>query len=145
MTATSQKIEYNVMADIEERLDDAGINNVITEHNDAPDAATYVRVICLNMRDILDGGTVPTGMRQADMAVECFSHRDDDTDGEDLHTLVESVRSAVYRDDILSLLNTLSTYNTYYGLLAGDDLPDEQDRFRIRSIQFSLILKPQKA
>jgi len=143
--ATSQAIEKNVCADLVALLTAASIANVITEHTDRPEAATFVIVRCINLRGNLAAGAIPSGMRQADIGVECFSHRDDDTAGAALNTLLASVRTAIYRTDIVAALNTASTYHTYYGLGTGDDLPDTEGRFRIRSLQFSLVLKPEKA
>jgi len=140
--ASSQKIEYTVMADVAKVLTDGSISNVISEHEAQPEAATFVRVVCVNLRDNLDAGIIPSGMRTATISVECCSYQHDDTDGEDLHTLVGNVRTLIYDGAIVTTLNTASTYNTYYGLMAADDLPDVEDRYRIRAIQFDLILKP---
>lgn len=141
--ATSQAIEQSVMGDIKKLLVDALIGNVIVATEQQPEAATFVRVAVLNLRGNLAGGNIPTGMRQIDMAVEVHSYMHDDTDGSALETLTASVRTAIYDSGIIATLNTKTTYNTYYGLSAGDDIPDVEDRYRLRSIQFSLILKPE--
>lgn len=133
------------MLDIKSLLDAADIDNVIIEHTRRPESATFVRIAVLSMRDNLDSGTIPSGMRMIDIAVEPYSHEDDDGDGSRLAALVENCREVIYDDGIVASLNTASTYNTYYGLAAGDDLPDVDERYRLRSIQFSLILKPEKA
>ena len=143
--ATSQDIENTVIADVKAVLDAASIANVVSEAVAQPSEGAFVRVAVLNLRDMLDGGQIPAGMKLIDMAVEPHSYLHDDTAGTTLGALVASVRAAIYDSAILSTLNTASTYNTYYGLLAGDDLPDTEDRYRIRSIQFSLVLKPEKA
>lgn len=142
--AESQNIEDNVKLDIKLRLTNEGLSNVITEEGQRPEVATFTRVRCINLRGNLMGGTVPTGMYQADMAIEAYSYYDDDTDGDDLNTLIKNIRDAFFWDDIVPDLNTISTYNTYYGMLEGDSLADVDDRYRVQSIQFSLILKPEK-
>lgn len=142
--ATSQEIERNAIADVKAVLDAADINNVVAAHDRQPDAATFVRVACINLRDILDAGTIPSGMKQADMAVEPHSYEADDEDGSALDTLLAACRTAIYDGAIIATLNTASTYHTYYGLQAGDDLSDVEERYRLRSIQFSLIIKPEK-
>lgn len=143
--ASSNKIEYNVCLDIKAALDAKSIANVIIETARQPEAAVFVRVACVALRSNLESGSVPTGMRQADIVVDCYSYEHDDATGSALAGLVESVRDAIYDTAILTTLNTKSTYNTYYGLGGGDDLPDEQERYRIRSLIFSLVLKPEKA
>lgn len=143
--ANSQEIEKNAQADVAAVLAAASIERVQCEPVDLPDRATFVRVRCVNLRDALAGGTIPTGMYQADMAVECFSYSDDDRLGATLSTLVGSVRAAIWDSEILATLNSASTYHTYYGLLAGDSVPDTDGRYRILPLIFSLILKPEKA
>jgi hypothetical protein len=142
--ATSQEIEKNAMSDVKAVLDAAGINNVQIEGDERPEVATFVKVRCINLRGNLQGGTIPTGMYQADMAVEAHSYYHDDTDGADLFALVKDCRAALWIDTILSTLNAASTYHTYYGMSEGDSLPDTDERYRIQSMQFSLILKPEK-
>ena len=143
--ATSQKIEWNVQADVAAVLTAAGVTGVQAEPVALPESATFVRVRCVNLRDALADGNIPTGMYQADMAVECWSYSDDDLTGAALHTLLAAVRTALWDSAIITTLNTASTYNTYYGLLAGDTLPDTDGRYRLVSLIFSLILKPEKA
>lgn len=140
--ATSQLIEYNVMSDIKAILVAGGISNVILDCEEQPEVATFVRVSCISLLDNLDTGTVPSGMRRATVIVECNSYQSDDTTGTALHTLLASVRSYIYQSTIVSVLNAATTYNTYYGMLAGEDVPDEDERYRIRSLTFDLILKP---
>jgi len=143
--ANSQEIEKNVQADVAAVLTSAGVSGVQVEPVDLPDRATFVRVRCVNLRDALAGGTIPTGMYQADIVVECFSYSDDDRLGAALSTLVASVRAAIWDSGIIATLNTASTYHTYYALLAGDSVPDTDGRYRILPLIFSLILKPEKA
>jgi len=132
------------MADVAKVLTDGGVSNVFSDHEEQPEAAAIVRVSCINMRDEVPAGTIPGGTRRATINIECWSYEPDDKDGEDLHTLVDSVRTIIFDNAIVASLNTASTYNTYYGMLAGDDLPDTEDRYRIRVIQVDLILKPEK-
>jgi hypothetical protein len=140
--ASSSEIEKNVIDDVKAILDAASISDVITEADTRPEKATWVKVSCLRLRGNLPGGTLPSGMRQADVSIEAHSYYDDDTDGSALATLAGSIRDVIWRDDVLTKFNSASSYNTYYGMTAGDDLPDNEDRFRIRAIQVSLIMKP---
>jgi len=144
MTASRQQIENDARLDVKSILVTAGLSNVIVEDTERPAAATFVIVKCLNVRGNLQGGTLPTGMYQADMGAEAWSLVDDDEDSADLNTLIGSIRQAIWSDDIVTRLNTASTYHTYYAMLEGDSVPDTSDRWRIRDIQFSLILKPEK-
>lgn len=143
--ATRQQIENDVRLDVKAVLDAASITNVVVETTDRPAVAVYVRVMCVNLRGNLMGGTLPTGMYQADMSVEVFSHYDDDSDAADMNAKIGEVTQALWTDDILTTLNSASTYHTYYGMGEGDSIPDQDGRYRIRAIQFSLILKPEKA
>lgn len=140
--ASSQKIEYNVMSDVKGVLDDAGVSNVITEEETRPEASVFTIVKCLNLLGNLPGGTLPTGMKRATIACEVFSNYYDDNEGADLQSELESVREAVFTDDILTKLNDGSA-NTYYGLHDAGTTPDTEDeKYRIRSMQFDLVLKP---
>lgn len=143
--ANRQQTENDVRLDLKSILDTAGISNVITEDAERPDAASFVVVKCINLRGALQGGTLPSGMEQADCGVEAWSLYDDDKTGTTLQALVGSIRQAIWVDDILTQLNSASTYHTYYALLEGPSLPDTDGRWRIQDIQFSLILKPEKA
>lgn len=143
--ATSQDIEKTVIADVIAVITAAGVTgSIVSEYVAKPDAATYTQVRCLNLRDILDGGTIPTGMRRADISTEAASYEDDDESGAILHALVAAVRAAIYDSGIVATLSAASTYNTYYGVQAGDDLPDVDGRHRVIAIQFSVIMKPEK-
>lgn len=140
----SQAIEKNVMADIKALLrDDEDIKNIITETEEQPEAATFVRIAVLALRGNLAGGKIPSGMRQIDMAVEPHSYLHDDTDGAALESLTAQCRARIYDSNVINTLNGKTGTNTYYGLSAGDDLPDTEDRYRLRSLQFSLMLKPE--
>lgn len=142
--ADTQKIEYQLQQDIRQRLLDYGVTStVITEHQEQPQEAVFIRVRCMNLAGSLPGGKIPTGMRRATMAVEINSYQDEDKDGETLHDNTENARAAIYRDDILDLLTADSTYNTYYGMEDGDDVPDFEEGYRVQSIQFDLIMKPE--
>ncbi len=143
-TVSSQQIERTVTDDVIALLDAAEIASVIRESDTMPDTATAVVVRIVNMRGNLPGGTIPTGMRQADISVDVFSHRDDDHDGETLHELTGLVRAAIWRDDVIAELNTTSEYNRYYAMMSGDDLPDVDGRMRIIALQFSLVFRPSR-
>ena len=140
--ASSQQIERYIMADLVGLITAASISNVVDQDSEQPKVATLVVVRCLNLRSNLAGETVPIGMRQADMAVDCYSYFDDDKNGNALNTLVASVRAVVYNSSIVANLNSQSSFFTYLGMMAGDDLPDEEERYRIKSIQFSLVMRP---
>lgn len=141
--ADTQKIEYHLMQDVKTRLENAGVSEtIIVEHDQKPKTQAFIRVRCLNLSGALAGGKIPTGTRRATMAVEAYSYQDDDKDGDTLHSVTASAREAIYIKEILSTLNSLSTYNTYYGMEDGDDVPDFEEGYRIQSIQFDLIMKP---
>jgi len=144
-TASSQQIEHTVAEDLIALLDGASISNVIREQEDAPTGvASYVVVKVDNMRGNLPAGTIPTGFRQVDMNVEVLAHADDDTTGSVFNTLIAAVRTVIWDDAIIASLNAASTYNTYYGMMTGDDLPDMDGRWRVMALQFSLVMKPSK-
>jgi hypothetical protein len=141
--ASSQKIEYNACIDIKTLLTNGGVSNVIQEYEEQPNAPTSVIVRCINMNDNLADGKIPTGMKEVTLSVDCLSHEGDDNNGSALAILTGDVRTLIYDGDIISSLNSVTSYHTYYGLAAGDDIPETQERYRIRSIVFDLILKPE--
>jgi len=142
--ANRQQIERDCMLDAKAVLDAAGISNVIIEDAVRPSVASFACVKCVNLRGNLQGGNLPSGMYQADMEIEANSYYDDDTNGATLSTLIGAICKAIFIDDILTDLNTASTYHKYYGMLEGDSVADQDGRYRIRAIQFSLIVKPEK-
>jgi len=142
--ASSQQIEQTVMDDMKAVLDAAGISNVITAPNDRPQASTYVVVRILTISSALDAGTVPNGERNVAWSVEVASHRDDDKTGSALAALTDDVREAIWQTDILAVMTAASTYNTYVGMQAGVDEPDEDGRYRLNLIEGNWIMRPQK-
>lgn len=144
--ADTQKIEYEVMQDVKARLEAESVTpTVITEHTEQPQETTFIRVRCMSLQPALQGGKIPTGERRATIAVEANSYQDDDQNGETLHSITAEARAAIYRDDILSLLDGLSSYCTYFGLEDGNDENDYEDGYRIQSILFDVILQPKTA
>ncbi len=144
--ADTQKIEYEVMQDIKSRLEAEPVTpTVITEHTEQPQEATFIRVRCMSLQPALQGGKIPTGERRATIAVEASSYQDDDKNGETLHNITAEARAAIYRSDILSLLNGASSYCTYFGIEGGNDEGDYEDGYRIQSIMFDMILQPKTA
>lgn len=142
--ATSQQLKYNVENDVVQVLTDEGVANAIDSHATKPSTATFVRCICNTMGSDLQAGTIPTGVYRARMSIECWSYQQDDETGSALSTLNGSVRDAVYVNNIISTLNTASTYHTYYGMIGSGDIADEEAGYRIIAIQFDLILRPEK-
>ena len=141
---SSQQIERNAADDVIAILETASVANCIREQEMLPNTASAVVVKCLNLRDALPDGTIPTGFRWADMSVEVMVHADDDTTGTTLAALLASVRTVIWDSGIVAALTAASSYHTYYALLAGDDLPDMDGRYRILALQFSLVLRPSK-
>jgi len=140
----SQDIENQVATDLKTVLTNAGISNVVTELETQPQQATFTLTRCINVRESLEAGNIPSGMRTLDVAIEAFSKQYDDTDGSALSILVSSIRTAIYDENILTTLNNASTNYLYYGLQTGTDIFDTQENYRIISIQFSLITKTSK-
>jgi hypothetical protein len=142
--AESQDIENNIRLDLKAILDAVPIANVITEDDERPEVAVFSKVLCVNLRGNLAGGTLPTGMYQADISLEAWSYEPDDTSGAALAARLKAMRDVILIDNILTTMNTTSTYNTYYGMLEGDSLPDQDGNYRIRGFFFSLVMKPEK-
>lgn len=145
------KFKYNVEQDLIDYLvDDLSISSTIVFHrqtlrDDDDDTLPNVDYPCyavgaINSRSSLDGGQVPSGFWQLDIYVEVMTYADSDKDKSQLHTNAGLVREGLLQDDILSLLTAKSTYNTYYGILWGDDEFEEDDE-KIQTIvlNFSLI------
>jgi len=142
--ASTQKIEDAVLNDIKARLQDGGVSaTIIKEYNEQPSEATFVRLRILNMPSGLGGGKLPTGIRRPAVSIEANSYYDDDKDGAVLHGLVEDIREAIYIDELLSELNSVSNYCTYFGMEEGDIITDDEDRYRVHALQFTLVMQPQ--
>jgi len=149
--AETHKIEDEVLNDIKARLqstDDGGSQyvtaTIIKEYSEQPNEAQFVRLRILNMPSGLEGGKLPTGIRRPTVSIEASSYFDDDKDGSALQNLVRDIRSAFYVDDLLSDLNSLSDYCTYFGMEEGDIITDDEDRYRIHAVQMTLVMQPQK-
>lgn len=143
--ADTQKIEYAVMQDIKARLEAEPVTpTVIVEHTEQPQEATFIRVRSMSLQPALQGGKIPTGERRDTIAVDVHSYQDDDQNGETLHNITSEARAAIFRSDILSLLDGVSSFISYYGLEGGNDVADYEDGYRMNTLTFDLILQPQK-
>lgn len=143
--ASSQEIETSLIADARLRLTNASITTHMIEGTNRKDAVSFP-IIAVGVQeltpDIISGpGQVP-GFYRATVLLDCLTHVDDDLTGAVVRALAKDVRGAFLRDDIVTIMNTLSINNTYYTFQADAATSDTENRIRHLSIPFTSRMRP---
>ena len=145
--ASSQEIETTLIVDHRLRLTNAGIDNHFIEGEDRGDDVTFP-VISVGVQDltpdIIDGAGQVPGFYRATMLLDCMTYVDDDPDGAAVRLLAKGVRKAFLLDDIVDLLNALTTFNTYYTAQVDVVTSDIEDKIRHLPISFTTRMRPSK-
>lgn len=78
-----------------------------------------------------------TGFYSPDIEIACTTYGKDDKTRSVVNDLLFQTQEKVNQTNILDLLNQVSTYHNYIGVIAGDSFEADEERLRHEVLQFT--------
>lgn len=107
--------------------------------------AGRVKVQAEIARETINGGQLPAGFPAVALTLTCQTHNKRDPSGRGVGSLARSVRALFETTTLVSDLNALSQFATYYTWQRGPTTRDRDGRFHLLALTYTLVMRPSNA
>ena len=104
--------------------------------DDADYPAIEVDISFINPAFLADKGS-NTGFYSPDIEIACTTYGKDDKTRSVVNGLLFQAQEKFNQTNLLALLNQISTYHNYIGVIAGDSFEADEERLRHEVLQFT--------